>query len=130
MNTSTVSARIPAPSGDVFSYLSDIAITPEWATEFIDTFEQVNGRARITTARGAGEMRILADRATGCVDFQVTLDGQPPVTFPSRVFPLPDGATIVLFTVFQAPDQPDDAFATDLESLERELDNVRRHFEA
>jgi hypothetical protein len=46
--------------------------------------------------------------------------------FPTRVVELPDGRTAYSFTMFQAPDMPDDLFEGQLASLRREFANIER----
>jgi hypothetical protein len=46
--------------------------------------------------------------------------------FPSRVVALPGGGSAYTFTMFQAPEQPDDQFDGQYASLVREFENIRR----
>jgi hypothetical protein len=48
--------------------------------------------------------------------------------FPTRVVALPDGRSAFTFTMFKAPELPDELFEAQVESLRRELDNVRARF--
>ena len=50
--------------------------------------------------------------------------------FPTRVVALPDGSTAFSFTMFQAPDMPDDLFESQHESLKREFTNIQAAFAA
>ena len=46
--------------------------------------------------------------------------------FPARAVALPDGRTAFSFTMFQAPDMPDELFDAQHESLQREFTNIER----
>ena len=46
--------------------------------------------------------------------------------FPTRAVALPDGRTAYSFTMFQAPDMPDELFDAQHASLQREFANIER----
>ena len=46
--------------------------------------------------------------------------------FPTRAVALPDGRTAYSFTMFQAPDMPDELFDAQHASLRREFANIER----
>jgi hypothetical protein len=48
--------------------------------------------------------------------------------FPTRTVSLPDGRTAFSFTMFQAPDMPDELFESQYDSLKREFANIERRF--
>ena len=50
--------------------------------------------------------------------------------FPTRVVALPGGSTAYTFTMFQAPDMPDELFASQHASLQREFQNIEAVFSA
>lgn len=64
---------------------------------------------------------------TGVIDIRVgpteeTLSLFPAPLFPARVVNLPGGQCAFLFTLFQSPNQPDQAFDAGFSSLQRELE--------
>ena len=48
--------------------------------------------------------------------------------FPTRVVTTPSGGSAFTFTMFQAPGQPDEQFASQHASLLREVGNLERRF--
>ena len=50
--------------------------------------------------------------------------------FPTRVVELPSGRSAYSFTMFKAPETPDELFESQYESLRREFDNIRARFAA
>ena len=44
--------------------------------------------------------------------------------FPTRAVPLPDGRTAYSFTMFRAPNMPDELFDSQYQSLLREFANI------
>ena len=48
--------------------------------------------------------------------------------FPTRAVSLPDGRTAYSFTMFQAPDMPDELFESQYPSLRREFANIEKAF--
>jgi hypothetical protein len=48
--------------------------------------------------------------------------------FPARVVATPAGGSAFTFTMFQAPDQPDEQFESQHASLLREFENLQRRF--
>ena len=78
-----------------------------------------------------GEMYfdIKADIGTGVIDMFAGPEKDTMGVFPVRVLGLPGGASIVLFTMFQAPDMSDEAFRGQHESLLKEFENIKREFQ-
>jgi hypothetical protein len=48
--------------------------------------------------------------------------------FPTRVVALGEAKSAYSFTMFKAPEMPDDLFESQYESLRREFDNIRARF--
>ena len=48
--------------------------------------------------------------------------------FPTRAVPLPDGRTAYSFTMFQAPNMPEELFDAQYQSLRREFVNIEGGF--
>ncbi len=131
MRNATASVVVDAPRDEVFAYLADIRNTPEWATEFIQEFQVIDDRrARAVTEVGEMVYNQQSYPETGVIDISVGPTQEALALFPARVVNLPGGQCAFLFTLFQNPNQPDEVFDAGFTSLERELENVRRHFEA
>ncbi len=129
MNSRTVSLVLSAPQDSVFSYLSTIENLPKWATEFCRELKTEESDYKVTTPMGEMYFEIKADFGTGVIDMFAGPDKDTMGVFPVRVLGLPGGASVVLFTMFQASDMSDEEFRKQHESLLREFENIKREFQ-
>ena len=126
MNARTVTAILPASKERAFAYLSNVENLPRWATEFARELKVVDGRHKVVNGLGEFFFEIQADEATGVIDMHAGPSEAQMALFPSRVVALPGGGSAYTFTMFQAPEQPDEQFEGQYASLVRELENIRR----
>ena len=129
MNHHTVTATFAAPPETVFAYLADVDNLPEWASEFAREVKVVEGRHKVVNGLGEFFFEIRADPDTGVIDMFAGPDEDTLALFPTRVVALLDGGSAFMFTMFQAPGQPDDQFEGQHSSLLREFENLERIFE-
>jgi len=130
MRSETVTTIVSVPQRAVFDFMSDIEKLPEWATDFARELKREGADYKVVNGLGEFYFEIKADRATGVIDmFAGPTKGQMAI-FPTRVVALPDGRTAFSFTMFQAPDMPDELFESQYESLKRELANIEAAFVA
>jgi hypothetical protein len=130
MTTRTVTAVLEVPRDDVFAYLSDLENLPRWASEFARELKFVDGHAKVVNGLGEFFFRIDADPATGVIDMHAGATEEALAVFPTRVVALPGNRSAYTFTMFQAPDMPDELFESQYRSLLREFENIRRAFSA
>ena len=128
MNHHTVTTIFQAPRNEVFDYLANIEKLPEWATEFARELKLADGRYTVVNGLGEFLFELRADADTGVIDMLAGPDEEHLLCFPTRVVPTPSGGSALTFTMFQAPGQPDEQFATQHASLLRELGNLERRF--
>lgn len=128
MTARTVTTLLDAPKQDVFSFLAEVENLPRWATEFIQDVRKEAGDTRVVTPLGELYFEIRADEATGVIDMLAGPVREELGLFPTRVVELPGGKSVYSFTMIQAPDQPDEVFESQYESLLRELENLRAEF--
>ena len=126
MRSQTVTAVLDADQKAVFDYLSDIERLPEWATEFAREPRRDGEDYKVVNGLGEFSFAIQADRDTGVIDMFAGPSKQQMAIFPTRAVPLPDGRTAYTFTMFQSPDMPDQLFAAQHASLQRELASIER----
>jgi hypothetical protein len=126
----TVTTILPAPREEVFRYLSDIEKLPEWATEFARELKREGDRYKVVNNLGEYFFEIDADPDTGVIDMYAGPEPELMALFPTRVVELPGGGTAYTFTMFQAPDMPDELFASQHASLQREFRNIEAVFSA
>ena len=130
MRSETVTTVVPAPQTAVFDYMSDIEKLPEWATEFARELRRDGEDYKVVNGLGEFYFEIKADPQTGVIDMFAGPTKQQMAIFPTRVVALPDGRSAFSFTMFQAPDMPDELFESQHESLKREFTNIQAVFAA
>jgi hypothetical protein len=126
MRTATVTTVLAAPQPTVFDYLADIENLPEWATEFARELRRDGDDYKVVNGLGEFFFTIRADRASGVIDMLAGPTKDEMAVFPTRAVALPDGRTAYTFTMFQAPDMPDELFDAQHASLQREFGNIER----
>jgi hypothetical protein len=130
MISRTVTAVLDAPKDVVFDYLSRIENLPEWATEFARELRYEDGKAKVVNGLGEFFFTIDSDPATGVIDMYAGPSEEELALFPTRVVRLAESRSAYSFTMFKAPEMPDELFESQYESLRREFDNIRARFAA
>jgi uncharacterized protein YndB with AHSA1/START domain len=120
MRSDTRSISIDAPADLVFSLVSDPANLPRWAVGFALGVRQEGGQWYVRTGGRELRLRLEADEQSGVVDFWISDGSAAEGLAASRVIPRGAGAEYV-FTQFQAPGMPDEAFARSVHALQHEL---------
>jgi hypothetical protein len=128
VRSETVTAVLRAPAREVFDFLADVENLPEWATEFARRLEREGDDYKVVNGLGEFYFDVRADPATGVIDMFAGPSKDQMALFPTRVVALPDGSSAFTFTMFQAPDMPDELFESQHASLQRELAGVERRF--
>ena len=126
MRTATVTTVLDAPAERVFDYLAEIEHLPEWATEFAREMVREGDDYKVRNGLGEFFFTIRADRGTSVIDMYAGPTKEELAVFPTRAVGLPDGTTAYSFTMFQAPDMPDELFEAQHASLQRELAGLAR----
>jgi hypothetical protein len=124
----TETVVLDSPRDEVFDYLSRIENLPEWATEFARELTWRDGEAVVVNGLGEFVFRMSADSESGIIDMYAGPTADALALFPTRVVELPQGGSAFTFTMFQAPEMPDELFDAQHASLRRELEHVRRRF--
>src|ERR1044071_859092 len=130
MSPRTVTAVLSSPRDAVFDYLSRIESLPEWANEFAHELKYVDGKAKVVNGLGEFHVVIDADPKSGVIDMYAGPSEHELALFPTRVVPLGEARSAYSFTMFKAPEMPDELFESQYESLRREFDNIRGRFAA
>jgi hypothetical protein len=126
VRTATVTTLLSAPQPEVFGYVADVEHLPQWATEFARELRRDGDDYKVVNGLGEFFFSIEADPASGVIDMFAGPTKDQMAIFPSRAIALPDGRTAFTFTMFQAPDMPDERFEAQLASLRREIANLER----
>lgn len=130
MRSATVTTVLSAPQPAVFEYLADIEHLPDWATEFARELRREGEDYKVVNGLGEFFFAIHADPASGVIDMFAGRTKDRMAVFPTRAVALPDGRSAYSFTMFQAPDMPDDLFDAQHASLRREFENIERALNA
>jgi hypothetical protein len=128
MRNETITTVLPASPDAVFAYLADIENLPQWATEFARELVRDGDDYKVVNGLGEFFFAIEADPATGVIDMYAGPVKDEMALFPTRVVALPDGRSAYSFTMFQAPDMPDELFESQHASLQREFAQIERQF--
>jgi hypothetical protein len=124
----TVTTVLPASQREVFVYMSEIENLPEWATEFARELHHDEDGYKVVNNLGEFRFEIRADEETGVIDMLAGPTAEQMAVFPTRAVELADGRTAYSFTMFQAPEMPDELFESQYESLQREFANIEARF--
>jgi hypothetical protein len=128
MISRTVTAVLDAPRDDVFSFLAEVENVPLWATDFARELRYESGKAKVINGLGEFFFSIDADPDTGVIDMYAGPTEEQLAVFPTRVVALGPTTSAYTFTMFKAPDMPDELFESQYRSLHREFDNIRERF--
>jgi hypothetical protein len=126
MESRTVTTLLDVPREQVYDYLSKIENLPRWATEFARELRYEDGKAKVVNGLGEFYFSIEGDPATGVIDMYAGPTEDNLALFPTRVVSLPGGGSAYSFTMFQAPEMPDELFESQYQALLREFENIRR----
>jgi hypothetical protein len=128
MRTATVTTVLTAPRDAVFEYMAEIENLPRWATEFARELKREGDDYKVVNGLGEFYFSIRADADSGVIDMFAGPTKDAMAIFPTRAVSLPDGRTAYSFTMFQAPDMPDELFESQYQSLRREFANIENAF--
>jgi len=128
MKSRTVTTVLPASKREVFAYMSAIENLPDWATEFARELRHDEDGYKVVNNLGEFRFEIRADEETGVIDMLAGPTAEQMAIFPTRAVELRDGRTAYSFTMFQAPEMPDELFESQYESLQREFTNIEARF--
>lgn len=128
MNYCNQSVEIACPARHAFALFSDPMRLPEWAIEYCQRVEEVEGGFRAHTVQGERCFAVRADAQTGVAD-ACSGDSQDKLDeiMHIRVVPIAEELTLVSF-VFSA-NAPDEVFEQMSAALRRELDHVKELLE-
>jgi hypothetical protein len=129
MRADTQSVTVPVDPGHIFAFLAEPANLPRWAVGFAQDVRRDGEDWIVTTGQGEVPVRIVADAASGVIDFHLTPMPDVEVVAYSRVVANGDGAEYV-FTQVQAPGMPDGVFEDQIAALRHELELLTVLFQA
>ena len=99
-----------------------------WATDFARELRYEDGKAKVVNGPGEFYFSIVAEPETGVIDMYAGPTEDEVALFPTRVVALAPERSAYMFTMFKAPDMPDELFEAQHRSLLHEVDNIRERF--
>jgi hypothetical protein len=120
MRSNTEHVTINVDHCHLFAFLADPGNLPRWAVGFCRGIRRDGDRWFAQTSQGEVAVRCATHPDLGIIDFYISPASGTEVTAFSRVLPNGDGSEYV-FTQFQFPGMPDDAFEAQVRALKEEL---------
>jgi hypothetical protein len=116
MKSDTQTLVVDASPRGLFEFLAAPENLPKWAVKFCHSIRpQDKEWWCVQGCLGEIPMRYVVDRDSGVIDYHVSTPAGEAV-IPTRVVPVGAGAAYI-FTQFQPPDMPDEAFRGQVQSL-------------
>lgn len=116
----TVAVTVAADPAAVYDYLVDPRNLPAWAAGLAKSVEQRDGQWVVDSGNGEWIIEFAPRNTFGVADHVVTQPDGTQQLNPMRVLPNGDGAEL-LFTLFRAEVQDDDAWQALLEVIAADL---------
>jgi hypothetical protein len=121
LRSRTLSISIARTPADVYAFVSNPETLPQWAPGFCLSVRRSGPHWTVETPAGPMRFRFAAPNDLGVLDHYVTpLPDDVEMLNPMRVVPNAAGSEL-MFTLFQAADMSDEAYARDLELVQRDL---------
>ncbi len=120
MRSNTQHITINVDHRTLFEFLADPNNLPRWAVGFCRAIRRDGDHWFVQTSQGEVAVRYVTHADLGVVDFYLSPAPGIEVDAFSRIVPNGDGAEYV-FTQFQAPGMPDEAFEAQVSALKEEL---------
>ena len=115
-----ISVTINRRPQEVYSFVSDPANLPRWATGLGGSIGQVQGEWIAESPMGKIKIRFAGQNAFGVLDHEVILEAGVKIMNPMRVIANGDGSEI-FFTLIRRPDMSDEQFEADARWVEKDL---------
>jgi hypothetical protein len=125
----TLSVSIDCPPERVAAFVSDPANLPQWAAAFVRSMRHTAEGWIAETTIGPVGFEFVPANEYGVLDHFARPAPGVEIRVPMRVVPNHTGSE-VLFTVFETPDMKPGQFATDVATVERDLQTLKRVLES
>jgi hypothetical protein len=124
LNSRTITVSIERSPQEVYSYVSNPANFPEFATSFVRAARQEKGEWVLDTTAGPMTVRFVPRNDLGVLDHTVKLPTGAEVYNAMRVIPNGRGSEVV-FTLFQMPEVSATQFSEDAKCVQRDLQTLK-----
>ena len=119
-----ISVSIERPPAEVYEFASNPENLPQWAGGLSGSIKKVDGEWIAEAPMGTVKVRFAEKNKFGVLDHEVTLGSGIKFYNPMRIFPNSDGSEVI-FTLYRQADMPDQKFADDVGSIQRDLSKLK-----
>jgi carbon monoxide dehydrogenase subunit G len=119
-----ISVSIERPPAEVYEFASNPENLPQWAGGLSGSIKKVDGEWIAEAPMGTVKVRFAEKNKFGVLDHEVTLGSGIKFYNPMRIFPNSDGSEVI-FTLYRQTDMPDQKFADDAGSIQRDLSKLK-----
>jgi hypothetical protein len=119
-----ISVSIERPPAEVYEFASNPENLPQWAGGLSGSIKKVDGEWIAEAPMGTVKVRFAEKNKFGVLDHEVTLGSGIKFYNPMRIFPNSDGSEVI-FTLYRQLDMPDQKFADDVGSIQRDLSKLK-----
>jgi hypothetical protein len=123
-----ISVFIDRPPDAVYSFASNPANLPQWATGLGGAIREVNGDWLADAPMGRVMIRFAEQNRFGVLDHDVVLESGPVVHNPMRVVPNGSGSEVT-FMLFRREGVSDGEYAADAAWVEKDLGTLKEILE-
>ena len=111
---------IERSAAEVYEFASNPENLPQWAGGLSGSIKKVHDEWIAEAPMGTVKVRFAERNKFGVLDHEVTLGSGIKFYNPMRIFPNSDGSEVI-FTLYRQADMPDQRFADDAGSIQRDL---------
>jgi hypothetical protein len=120
-----ISVTIARTPEAVYSFASDPANLPKWATGLSGSIENVGGEWFAESPLGRAKVRFAEKNPFGVLDHDVILESGRTFHIPMRVVPRGDGGSELILSLFRQPEMTDEKFSEDAAWVLKDLNALK-----
>jgi hypothetical protein len=115
---------IERSAAEVYEFASNPENLPQWAGGLSGSIKKVHDEWIAEAPMGTVKVKFAEKNKFGVLDHEVTLGSGIKFYNPMRIFPNSDGSEVI-FTLYRQAGMPDQRFADDAGSIQRDLNKLK-----
>ena len=119
-----ICVSIECSAAEVYEFASNPENLPKWAGGLSGSIKKIRDEWIAEAPMGTVKVEFAERNRFGVLDHEVTLASGIKFYNPMRIFPNNDGSEVT-FTLYRRTDMSDQEFATDAESVQRDLNKLK-----
>ena len=123
-----LSVSIERSAAEVYEFASDPENLPQWAGGLSGSIKKIDQEWIAEAPMGTVKVKFTERNKFGVLDHEVTLASGIKFYNPMRILPNNDGSEVV-FTLYRQADMSDNKFADDADSVQKDLDQLKKLLE-